>query len=423
MSRGPVSTATEQPLFTEEESGKIRTQLERLLASSQFRGSRRCQLLLQYVTEHALAGETSQFKERTLGVAVFGREPQYDTNQDPIVRATAAEIRKKLAQYYQDPAHAGELRVSLLPGSYIPGFAPAEAAPPIPVLTPEITPAEPDRQRRWPKLLVALSAVAALALSVFGYSRLHKTPIEQFWAGMVGPRGVLFCIGQPATFNFRSDHKQYDMWQQILRSPDAWPGSLPPISPSDLVPMPDRYFAVGDAEALVHIASFLDSHKTPYFIRNSSLVHFADLREHASVMIGAFDNDWTLRFVAPLRFSFQRRFNENGDSIEWIVDRQHPDRHNWEIVDPWPDWNVPRDYAVVSRLRDPGTDQMLVTVAGITQYGTIAAGELLTNPEYFAGVEPKLPRDWASKNLQIVLQVPVVHGASGRPTVVAVHTW
>src|ERR1700737_4965126 len=98
MSRAHASTV-EPAQFSAEEAEKIRAGLDHLLASSQFRGSRRCQLLLQYVTARVLAGDVGAFKERTIGVTVFGRVPDYDTNQDPVVRATAAEVRKKLAQY------------------------------------------------------------------------------------------------------------------------------------------------------------------------------------------------------------------------------------------------------------------------------------------------------------------------------------
>ena len=70
-----------------------------------FRGSRRCQILLRRITEQTIAGDVDSLKERTLGVEVFGRPPNYDTSQDPVVRASAAEIRKKLAQYYQEAGH------------------------------------------------------------------------------------------------------------------------------------------------------------------------------------------------------------------------------------------------------------------------------------------------------------------------------
>src|ERR1700677_212086 len=69
-----------------------------------------------------LNGAADQIKERTIGVEVFGRHPSYDTNLDHIVRTAASELRKKLATYYVDEKHRSELRMGLIPGSYIPRF-------------------------------------------------------------------------------------------------------------------------------------------------------------------------------------------------------------------------------------------------------------------------------------------------------------
>ncbi len=61
-----------------------------------------------------LDGHPGELKERTLGIEEFGVDPDYDTNLDPVVRTTAAEIRKRLAQYYLDPSHEAE-PVSICP--------------------------------------------------------------------------------------------------------------------------------------------------------------------------------------------------------------------------------------------------------------------------------------------------------------------
>ena len=74
--------------------------------------------------EQTLNGSAGQIKERTIGVEVFGREPTYDTNVDHIVRTAATELRKRLAIYYGDEKHRSELRMGLIPGSYIPRFGP-----------------------------------------------------------------------------------------------------------------------------------------------------------------------------------------------------------------------------------------------------------------------------------------------------------
>src|SRR5579875_3854020 len=110
--------------FTEEEKLAANEQLERLLANPYFSHSRRFPSFLRFIVAETLSGRTDLLKERTVGVEVFGKHPDYDTANDPIVRVTAAEIRKRIAQYYQDPAHEHELRLSLPPGSYVPKFDP-----------------------------------------------------------------------------------------------------------------------------------------------------------------------------------------------------------------------------------------------------------------------------------------------------------
>src|SRR5450755_3799314 len=126
-------------LHTEAERDAIRKQLERMLANPLFKNSKRYPNLLRYIVEHTLLGAASELKERNLGVQVFGRELDYDTNADPIVRATAGEIRKRIAQYYHEHGHEAEVRIDLLPGSYVPGFEilePNTAGPTPPISIP-----------------------------------------------------------------------------------------------------------------------------------------------------------------------------------------------------------------------------------------------------------------------------------------------
>jgi hypothetical protein len=81
------------------------------------------------------------------------------------------------------------------------------------------------------------------------------------------------------------------------------------------------------------------------------------------------------------------------------------------------------DYAIVTCMVDTTSDRPVIIAAGLTQYGTIGAGEFLSNKDYFSEAARRLPRDWPRKNLQIVLSVPVLNRISGRPRVVTVHVW
>src|SRR6202035_3867546 len=100
----------------------VREQLRRLVAHPLFTNSKRYPVLLTYTVEQTLLGNAGDLKERTIGVEAFGREPNYDVNLDPVVRTTAAEVRKRLIQYYYSPDHAKELIIELPVGSYVPSF-------------------------------------------------------------------------------------------------------------------------------------------------------------------------------------------------------------------------------------------------------------------------------------------------------------
>src|ERR1700684_2553898 len=117
-----VPSATNPADFTEVEKAAIEEQVERLLQNPHFSHSRRFPMFLRFVVRHTLAGQADAVKERTLGIEIFGRSADYDTASDPIVRVTAAEIRKRIPQYYREPRHEVESRVSIQAGSYVPQF-------------------------------------------------------------------------------------------------------------------------------------------------------------------------------------------------------------------------------------------------------------------------------------------------------------
>jgi hypothetical protein len=385
--------------------------LEQVLASPLFRGSRRCQSLLRFITERTLAGDTGSLKERTLGVEVFGREPDYDTGEDPIVRASAAEIRKKLAQYYQQPGHESAPRIELSSGSYVAEFHFTESS--------VVAPAHP--RKRWWAIAGVCAAVAVLVLTVaLALPRWKRSDLDQLWGPLLkAPGTVLICMGQPVTYNLRSAQAQ----DAIQGFGPAAPSGKPPhpaIREEDLILVRDRYVALGDAVCLVHLTSLLESYGKPYRIRGEQSTSFADLRDTPVILVAAFDNPWTLRIAGQLRFTFVK--DREGET-DMVHDRLHPENTGWKLTGAWPNWDIPTDYAIVSRVLDTSTDRPVIIAAGITQYGTMAAGEFLSNGEYFADAVRQLPRDWQKKNLQIVLSVPVVNRISGRPRILATHVW
>jgi hypothetical protein len=393
---------------------KVRAQADRVLESPLFHGSRRCRALLAHLVERTLAGETANLKERNLGTEVFGRPPDYDTNADPIVRAAAAEIRKKLAQYYQEPVRAAELRIELRPGSYVPEFHPAPAQP------VEQRPRGFGRISRKTWLSAGAAAVVA-GLVVLGFVLWPGSDLDAFWQPVWdAPEGVLFCVGQPKAYNFRSDAEQRDMEKMIEgMTPAALEASKTPILLGRLAPLWDRYMSIGDANCLLRLSALFGKRGKPYRIRGSASTTYSDLREQPTVLIGAFNNEWSLRAIGEMRYTFYKDYV----GLEMVRDRDRPGNTDWKVTNSWPNWRISHDYALMSRVFDVKTGRMVVVAAGFTHFGTEGAGEFLTDPKSFQELASRLPEGWERRNLQVVLRVPVVQDASGHPQIVATHIW
>ena len=413
MSRKP-DVQVSRPSLPPAKAEEIRILLERVVGSHHFRGSHRCVKLLRHITEMTLGGETQRLKERTLGVEVFERAPDYDTNQDPVVRSAAAEIRKKLAQFYQESGREIEPRIELVAGSYVAEFHFRE----------DSTKARLPPARR---ALVAGGA-AALTLSALAVAVLlllasgTSSDLDHFWAPLIeAPGSVFVSTGQPAALVLKS-----------ARAQDAIQGSGGPperemlpkrsaIPMSELLILPNRFLALGDAVCLVRLTSLLERLGKPFRIRGERSTSYADLSEGPAVLIGAFNNQWTARALSELRFTFVKDYERK---VEMVRDRQAPENTDWRLEGAWPRWDVPQDYAIVSRIVDVTSGSPVVVAAGITDHGTMAAGEFLSNREYFTEAVTQLPNGWrGKKNLQIVLLVPVENRVTGRPRVLATHAW
>ena len=270
-------------------------------------------------------------------------------------------------------------------------------------------------------LPAVIGLILLTALSAFLYWRWQDSDLDRFWRPMLdSPAGVLFCLPQPRVYSFRSDARQKEIEAMIQRmSPAGLESSTELIPLSQLIPMWDRYLASGDATCLLRLASVFERRGKPYVVRSEAVTGFSDLRERPTVLIGAFDNGWTLRTMGEMRFTFYKDFQ----GLEMVRDRLHPENTPWKLLNAWPQWNVSEDYAIVSRVLDGQTDRMIVVAAGITHFGTAGAGEFLSNPQYFSEAVAKLPRDWPRRNLQIVLRIPVVQGGPAHPQVLATHVW
>jgi hypothetical protein len=371
----------------------LREELQRVLASREFQSSKLCQQFLRYVVENTLNGHPDTLKERTIGIEVLGKPASYEPSEDAAVRVRAGEVRKRLRSYYSSKSGAARVLIDLPPGTYVPEFRYSDQSAYF------FGSHQPGVRWRW--LAGAAILLFALAATAFYWvrTRAEASPFNQFWSPVLQKHKAVFVCAAPVP-----------VYSPVRTDTNAAPTRL-----EDFVLVPGRFVAISDVNAALQISDMLARLEQPYKLRIGNEVTFRDLRTGPAVLVGFSYTQWH-EIGEHFRYSIdlsRRPFGVLRDDspTNWAI-HTHPD-------DP----DLDEDYAIVSRVLYPGTNNMIVEIAGISHYGTEAAADLVTDPALLQDALRKMPAGWEQKNIQIVLHTEVVGGFPSVPTVVATYVW
>jgi hypothetical protein len=438
----------DQAMIAESEDLRLKAQeeLSRILKSPAFHGSPRCKQFLQFVVDRALDGQYDVLKERMIGIEVFGRDPAYQTDGDSVVRVRASDVRRRLIQYYSVAETVPACRIEIPSGSYVPHFLPPEgnttslpsASLGIAENSGKITARDvgiADVESSSPmgrRVLAAGVLILVVLMAFFVHRRLDRsvsatepaaeTPFQAFWApALRSSKPVLLCIGSPVTYNYaktfqaaytRHQHLTPEEAQNVVIEPAEFP-----LKGSDLVTVRNEFVGAGDANAASLLSALFGSLGKTTEFRISTETSYSELSDSPTVLLGGFSNRWTERTLTRMPYVFIER-----DSVRFIQE-QTGNKRSWTLPQLGADGKTDEDFAIVSRILDAETGQFLVTAAGISGFGSRAAGYFLTRPDQMNKELDKAPKEWKQKNLQFVLKTHVVDGAPTAPEVVAVTFW
>lgn len=444
MSRSSTVREAWQPETKDDREAVLR-ELQAIVSSPHFCNSKRYPALLRHIVENTLAGKTDLLKERTLGVEVFDRPPTYDTNADTVVRYTAGEVRKRLLLYYSEHSPQADILISLPAGSYIAEFlhehnggegssteggtaanssasyVPNSAASPDPFsegnqpgpvqLRAGVDPAVPsgavqDRSGPAPGrariaagrliwLAVGVAAVTCL-LAGLGWKYSHgrpRTAVDEFWAPVLSQQGpVLLCTGS------------------VVFAQDKFSGVVTAGKDIDY-----PFVSMQIVSAVAQLSSLLERSGASTELVSSASIPLTDLRDHSLILLGGYNNQWTMRLLDPLRFHFTQ------EPVESIVDKAQPQAH-WSRDRSVP-YSSADDYALVARFRDPTTGSWVVVLAGLGRNGTEAAAHFVASPDYVQLLKNTLGKNWGQGNIEALLKVSVIDGKTGAPSILAAYAW
>lgn len=442
MSRAHAIRESWHPKSSEDKAAVLR-ELDTILSSPQFRNSKRYPALLEYIVKNTLAGRSDQLKERTLGVEVFDRPPTYDTNADTIVRYTAGEVRKRLLLYYSDDGQNSSLRISLPAGSYVPEFSfeldeqgrafrhdgghetpiresltresltheaghdlhpAAESHEPYAVhadadaADQHAVHALPKASGRRRALWLAVAALVLLAAAAAGLLwRFRAVPpvtaVDEFWTPVLrDQRNAIICTGSVVF----AQNNNYSGVHTAGRDPDY------------------SFVSMQIASAIAQVSDIAERAGIGAQVTSSATTPLTQLGEHPVILLGGYNNQWTMRLLDPLRYHF-------ATDHEAILDRTQP-AVQWQRDHSLP-YSSADDYAVVARFHDATIDNWVVALAGLGRNGTEAAAEFASSPHYLELLRSRVGSGFATRNIEVVLKLSVIDGKSGAPSIMAVYAW
>jgi hypothetical protein len=414
LSWGEVLGVTEYRLYAQSaaELDAIRPEdcwkvMERAAASSRMKRAARAREFLLYVSTKSLKEGSTEVHEQEIGHAVFGRDENYETSLDNIVRVSATDLRKRIDGYFATEGADEPLIFTIPRGSYSPVFRWREKE-----TTPEqpgdaVAAPRPSRQvpyyREMPFILA--SAVALLlaigclffwrqnqALSRANNRLDGKPALAALWSRFLNsPRqtdvvladtsyGLLENItDQPYTLN---DYLSYSYLAKVQSS------NMSADRKADLAMIMERdHGSIGDFRAVQRIWA-LDP-TSPKLVLNYAREYSADSIKRDNVILigGQNSNPWQDLFSSQLGFTVE--YDAALDKSYVKNSNPRPGEQTSYPVTFSPGGIV--GYGFVAYLPNPSHTADALLIAGTDSQATEAAAEFVTSEDLLEKLFKKFP--------------------------------
>jgi hypothetical protein len=419
-----AEAATSSPHAT-----RIREHLDVVLASDEFSASRRASELLQHLVARSLSGDAASLKERLLGVEIFHRRSDYNTSTDAIVRVTANDVRRRLAQFYS--RHRDEpLRISLPLGSYVPDFIvaptrepdsalastvhlssvaipppdalPGSRLPSAPVID-QSPPEAPARSReRLQKLQYALGLVLAVLIGWWFRSVIHERSPQTnsayaFYDDLLGPIG----LNSPGKTEIALTNPHLLLYLGLNSpAPALGASSINIPVPADMAAVLNKtandnqadfpyhhffvdvsnYTGIGEAKAAFELARTLEATGRKAELTEERFLNWETARREPLVILGApHESKFVQDTLSDANFTILYNSIHNshplpGERTEYFKTQ------NGDVIE---------DYGLIWMTQSPSGTRVLV-LAGLSSPGTAGVGEFFNDPERMRPVYQQL---------------------------------
>jgi hypothetical protein len=414
-----------------------REELHRVLQSKYFSSSPKKSRFLEFVAEQTFLGNGDKLNEYLIGVEVYGRGPDFNPQEDPIVRVQAHDIRRALKNYYEEEGRNGLLRVELPAGHYVPAFIKVAPGEQVVAAEPPTSPLPPNRAPLAMVLVVGLSTVCLVLAVLLAHERSrnrdlaqHPLPtlpenLEWFWRPFLPPEEapIIVIPNHPLLRAAHGGDSPQTVSRGHLIPKDELPEFRDTIHFRELkqfvfVPSTTDFTAVGETMGLANLfALFAQTGQIPRLLQ-SRLVTFEEIKHGNTILLGG-NQTWSGRiYLYPEGFHFVNGtiLNKNPRPGEQAIYKPEFDPVTNQLS---------RDYALVLMLPNDRKENRILLIYGIYTQGSQAAMEYVTNPERLAELHQALldlspDHKSVPHYFQALLQTTVENYVPGKTSLVSV---
>ncbi|MBS1806975.1 MAG: hypothetical protein JST84_02155 [Acidobacteria bacterium] len=431
-------------------------QLEKLIASKQFCQTRNLGKFLQHIVRKTVAGEESDLKESLLGREVFLRGENFDPAKDSVVRVQAIALRKKLTTYYEEEGFNDEVVITLPKGHYVPVFSSHQAQNNALAVLPTDQAVFQDsitvRQAtytpppRW-------KAVGTLAL--YFALGLITTVLLQSWYRDGQSKSSPMAEGKP--LRGAIDPSYAVLWDKFLQpnadnilafgtpqffvangvflrdvevnSPEefsdgtrlkALQATLQNKLHTELRPT-ETYTGVGETQGIYLLSRFLLKTALEPKVTSTRMIRWNEMKNSNVIFLSSM-RFHTLAKELPFPNDFVIKAGNAGQIVNLHPLEGEKSVYGRTAEDPI------NDYAVITLWPGKSNQQRVLVLSGNTTYGTLAAAEYVTDPEYlrqlYGQIEQcrlKQKKDQHSPFFQVLVRAEVKENQPYKITYVTHH--
>ncbi len=262
-------------------------------------------------------------------------------------------------------------------------------------------------RRPWCLFIGGLVALFLISLGAYYISNSSRnSEFDTFWRSMLHENDHLVICVADHPDNERINIFDPDDPQRSVQVKTA------PVS-----------IAMEDVRIVLKVIDLAHAYDKPYVLKSEGVANLSDLQSGPSILIGAYDNFWTLRATRNLRFRFWVK-PEPGQF--GIVDASDPVHRHWFLDGrSFSTGHNYQGYAIVARCIDNQSGKAEVILAGVTSADTVAAGDFIFDPRGngIAQLNHIMRETGNKKNIEIVLSSQIIDGVPSFSKIEASYTW